>query len=78
LWAELFSIGLYKKNQGRLARQLTAVGVGLLVILGAYTLSQAIPSEVRPLIRIGIPTLLAAVGLWITYRLVITRGSRIS
>lgn len=38
--SELLSVGLYKRNQGRLARQLTAAGLGLLVIAGAYVLSQ--------------------------------------
>ncbi len=69
-WAELFSAKLYKKNQGRLTRQLTALGIGVLVVLGAYTLSQAIPATVRTSIRVGIPTILAVAGLWITYRLV--------
>ncbi|NOX53467.1 MAG: preprotein translocase subunit SecE [Planctomycetes bacterium] len=70
IWSELFAIGLYKKNQGRVARQLTAVGIGLLVVLGAYTLSQTFSSDTPALIRVGIPTLLAAIGLWVTYRLV--------
>ncbi|HLJ10651.1 MAG TPA: preprotein translocase subunit SecE [Planctomycetaceae bacterium] len=39
-WRELLSAGLYKRNQGRLARQLTAAGIGALVIAGAYILSQ--------------------------------------
>ena len=38
--SELLSAGLYKRNQGRLARQLTAAGLGLLVVAGAYILSQ--------------------------------------
>lgn len=38
--SELFSARLYKRNQGRLTRQLTAVAVVLLIGMGAYTLSQ--------------------------------------
>ncbi len=39
-WSELLAVGLYKRNQGRLARQLTAFGLALLVIAGTYVLSQ--------------------------------------
>ncbi|MGH7201870.1 MAG: preprotein translocase subunit SecE [Planctomycetaceae bacterium] len=40
LWGELFRTRLYKKNQGRLTRQVTAVAVWVLVAFGLYTLSQ--------------------------------------
>jgi preprotein translocase SecE subunit len=39
-WSELLAVGLYKRNQGRLARQLTAAGLAFLVIAGTYVLSQ--------------------------------------
>jgi len=38
--SELLSLGLYKRNQGRLARQLTFAGLALMVAAGAYVLSQ--------------------------------------
>ncbi len=40
LWAELLKFQLYKRNQGRLTRQLTAVALAVLVFFGTYTLSQ--------------------------------------
>jgi len=70
LLSELWTIGLYKKNQGRLARQLTGVGLGLLVVIGAYVLSQMFATDTRAVIKVGIPTGIAFLGLWITYRLV--------
>lgn len=39
-WSELFSFRYYKRNQGRLTRQLSAAGVALLLFFGCYTLSQ--------------------------------------
>lgn len=39
-WAELTKFTIYKRNQGRLTRQLSAVGMAVLVFFGAYTLSQ--------------------------------------
>jgi preprotein translocase SecE subunit len=39
-WSELLAVGLYKRNQGRLARQLTAAGLAFLVVAGTYVLSQ--------------------------------------
>jgi len=41
-WGELFAVGLYKRNQGRLTRQLTAIGAALIVFFGAYTMSQGL------------------------------------
>lgn len=38
--AELFKAGLYKRNQGRLVRQLTAAGLAIVLYFGLWTLSQ--------------------------------------
>jgi preprotein translocase subunit SecE len=69
-WSELASGALYKRNQGRLTRQLTALAIAAIVLFGCWTLSVTILSEFETPIRIGIPTALAAVGLWCAYRLV--------
>lgn len=39
-WAELLKFDLYKRNQGRLTRQLTAVAAAVLVFFAAYSLSK--------------------------------------
>ena len=43
-WGELLAVGLYKKNQGRLTRQLTAVGLASILLFGTYTMSQSLLS----------------------------------
>jgi len=69
-WANLLETGLYKRNQGRLTRQLTAVGFGLLIFIGTWTLAKGPLGgyDRQPLIQVGIPTLLAALGAWGIYR----------
>ena len=70
-WGELLVFGLYKRNQGRLARQVTAITIALVVFLGAWTLHQGPLSGYRsPWVRVGIPLVISAVGAWITFRLV--------
>jgi len=71
VWSELLSAKLYKRNQGRLTRQLTAVGFSLMVIFGTWTLSQGpLSGYDSAAIRVGIPVLIAAVVLWVIFRLV--------
>ena len=66
---ELLHAGVYKRNQGRLARQVTfavlAVGLGL----GAWRLSTELIDFDRS-IRYGVPTLVLIVGLWVAFRVV--------
>jgi preprotein translocase subunit SecE len=45
VWSEFFQLGLYKRNQGRLTRQLTAVTIVIVLVYGAWMLSQGPLSE---------------------------------
>ena len=55
-WANMLETGLHKRNQGRLTRQLSAVAFGLVLLLGAWTLSNGPLSEFdNPAIHVGIP-----------------------
>ena len=61
-WSALLALDLYKRNQGRLARQLTAAGLGVLVVVGAYTLSQGPLLGESAAIRVGVPSVICLAG----------------
>lgn len=68
-WRELGKFDLYKRNQGRLTRQLSWVGMAMLVFFGTWTLSQALMDYSRP-VRVGLPLAIAVVGGWVLFRVV--------
>ena len=70
IWGELLSFGLYKRNQGRLTRQLTLLALSAVVGFGTWTLSQGILSDYEPRIRIGVPFGIFVLCAWVVYRLV--------
>jgi preprotein translocase subunit SecE len=71
LWRELFSAGLYKPSQGRIARQASFGAIAALIALGCWSLySILIGSSVAPAVRFGVPGGLLLVGVWFAYRLV--------
>lgn len=75
---ELFQLGIYKRSQGRVARQATFGVLAATVLLAAYRLSAAavnwriesLGENGESLLRYGLPTLLGVVGIWIAFRLV--------
>jgi preprotein translocase subunit SecE len=75
---ELFRFGLYKRNQGRIARQATFGAFAVIVALGAWTLSTFLGGFVadnwtvtqRNVMTYVIPLGLLAVGLWASFRVV--------
>jgi preprotein translocase subunit SecE len=69
-WSELFVPGLYKRSQGRLARQLTAAGLGVVILVGAYILSQGPLSTYAAPIKSGVPAGMTLVAAWVIFRLV--------
>ena len=68
--AELVSLNFYKRNQGRLTRQLTALAIAGIVIMGAWTLSQGPLSTYSDPVRKGIPFALSALAIWVAFRVV--------
>lgn len=68
LITELFQFGVYKRNQGRIARQVTCATVWVVFALGAWRvwLSLTGGSGYRYLIAGGI----LALGVWLGYRVV--------
>jgi preprotein translocase subunit SecE len=69
-WDSLLTLGLYKRNQGRLARQLTAAGLGAIVLIGVYILSQGPLGTYGRGVKVGIPVALAALAGWLIFRLI--------
>ena len=66
---ELFHSGIYKRNQGRITRQVTFAAMALTLSLGLWRMSIMLIS-VQPAVRFGLPGALLLAGLWIAYRAV--------
>jgi len=69
LLRELFQVGVYKRSQGRIARQATAFTLVVVVAIGAWRLSEYMLGYSRP-VQFGVPAVLFLVGAWLSYRLV--------
>ncbi len=75
---ELFQLGIYKRSQGRVARQATFAVLALFVLVAAWRLSVTAINWRLPglggngehLLRFGLPGALGLVGIWISFRLV--------
>ena len=66
---ELFRVGLYKRNQGRIARQATFAALGVIVGLGAWAMSEAYQDQ-GPTMQYFVPFVFLLVGLWASFRIV--------
>jgi preprotein translocase subunit SecE len=71
MWfSELFQIGVYKRSQGKIARQATFAALALVFALGAYAFFTTFGASMsKPYVYSIAATLLLA-GLWISYRVV--------
>ena len=70
LLQEFTSAALYKRSQGRLARQITCVVIWLVVAIGCWRLSAQALTRFDLPVKYGVPAVLLVVGMWIGYRLV--------
>jgi preprotein translocase subunit SecE len=73
-WKELWHAEIYKRSQGRTARQVTFAALAVTALLGAWRMGFALmgfdnPAGV-PFFRFIAPSIFAALGLWISYRVV--------
>ncbi len=75
---EVFRADIYKRSQGRIARQVTFVALALFVIAGVYALNRSLNNigafsnlgaNATPA-RYGLNSVLLVAGLWICYRVV--------
>jgi preprotein translocase subunit SecE len=70
LLRELFQLGVYKRSQGRIARQVTFAILALVIAIGCWRL-HAYMLDVRSVwARFAIPGVMLLLGWWIAFRLV--------
>lgn len=67
---DLFAVGLYKRSQGRIVRQVTFAAVAILAILSGWRLSGFAGASSGPLWHLVLPLVIGVVGVWAAYRLV--------
>ncbi len=69
-WPSMLAAGLYKRNQGRLTRQLTAGAMIVTAALGAWALTQSILADLDEPTRLAIAGGVLVLGVWFAYRIV--------
>lgn len=67
IWHELFQFGVYKRSQGRFARQATFFAMVAIVAVGCWRLSTLITERS---VALSVAGGLLALGVWLSYRLV--------
>ena len=72
LTTELFQTSVYKPNQGRIVRQLTALGIWIVIGLGCWSLYGTLRGslEAGSMLIPAIPSVVLMAGLWFGYRIV--------
>ena len=72
MWfAELFSLAVYKRSQGRIARQVTFAALAISFLIAAWRVSVTFgPTSARLWLVYSVVALIAVVGLWVSFRLV--------
>jgi preprotein translocase subunit SecE len=67
-WPVMFQAGLYKRNQGRVTRQVTFAALAIVILLGALRMSQTFGTT--QLTKFILPGAVVAAGWWLCFRLV--------
>ena len=65
----LFHAGLYKRNQGRVTRQVSFAAVAITFALGAWRMNE-LADENNMTMRLAVPAAVLFAGIWFSYRLV--------
>ena len=79
----LLSFSLYKRQQGRVARQVTFAAVTIAIAIGVWRLAQLLPlwlggdassslNDDLGIMRFLAPSILLAVGIWVSFRMIHT------
>ena len=69
VWRELFSVGIYKRSQGRIARQVTFAVLAAVVSLGAWRLHRFLMDQ-PVAVQMTAAGAVLVLGLWTCYRAV--------
>ena len=68
---QLFQTGLYKKTQGRHARQITLIAIAIVVAAGAWSLKGWLDAEgASSTTQTAVPLAVLAACLWAAFRLI--------
>jgi preprotein translocase subunit SecE len=67
---EMFQLGRYKRTQGRIARQVTLIAIGLIIAIGAWQMYEPLRAGYGQQIAMSISGLVLVIGLWCGYRLI--------
>jgi len=83
LFRELFQLGVYKRNQGRIARQVTFAALAVVFVVGVWRLHSTLSTwhpgrwlgvenidAADRFVRLGVCGVLLLAALWFAYRLV--------
>lgn len=69
-WSTLSSVNLYKKNQGRLARQLVGGAGAVAICLLVWSMNQSLLADLDSTVRIAVTSVVGIAGLWAMFRVV--------
>lgn len=67
--SELVHVGIYKRTQGRITRQVTFAALAVTIALGAWRLKDLLAGKGMEY-QFALPGLLLLAGVWASYRLV--------
>jgi preprotein translocase subunit SecE len=71
MWfAELFQVGVYKRSQGKIARQVTFAALALTFALAAWRFYTTFGPSFSKVVSYSVAGTLVLVGLWLSFRLV--------
>ncbi len=67
----MFQVGVYKRSQGRITRQITFAAMAIMATLGLWTLSLQLKTGSKIVsMQYWLPGLLLMLTLWVAYRIV--------
>lgn len=70
---QMLQPGIYKRSQGKVARQVTFAGLAVAVLLAAWRMNvfgKNVTGDYGHLWQFAVPGVIALVGMWVAFRLV--------